>query len=99
MSRPWWRAGGSLSCDIRPIPARDTASTAVRPSHPITGHREEVRKAMARTHVSLGRAAFIPLAACALAFGSAVGVAAQSPDASGVPAVVGPECAKDQLTL
>ncbi len=55
---------------------------------------------MARTHVSLGRAAFIPLAACALAFGSTVGVAAQSPEASmGAPATIGPECAKDQLAL
>ncbi len=58
---------------------------------------------MVRTHVSLARAAFIPLAACALAFGSAMGVAAQSPDVSAgvsqAPATIGPECAKDQLAL
>jgi polar amino acid transport system substrate-binding protein len=54
---------------------------------------------MVRTHVSLGRAAFIPLAACALAFGSAMGVAAQSPEAPASPAVIGPECAKDALSL
>jgi polar amino acid transport system substrate-binding protein len=55
---------------------------------------------MARTHVSLGRATLIPLAACAVALGSAVGVAAQSPDASmaSVP-TISPACAKDQLTL
>jgi polar amino acid transport system substrate-binding protein len=58
---------------------------------------------MARTHLSLGRAASITLAACALAAGSAIGVAAQSPDASAgassAPATIGPECAKDQLSL
>jgi polar amino acid transport system substrate-binding protein len=47
----------------------------------------------------LARAAFIPLAACALAFGNALGAAAQSPDTSSAPAVIGPECAKDQLSL
>jgi polar amino acid transport system substrate-binding protein len=57
---------------------------------------------MSRTHGSL-RAAFIPLAAGALVLGSALGAAAQSPDtsaaASGAPATIGPECAKDQLSL
>lgn len=58
---------------------------------------------MARRHVPLARAALIPLATCALAFGGSVGVAAQSPgasgDASATPATIGPECAKDQLSL
>lgn len=55
---------------------------------------------MARSHVPLGRAAFIPLAACAMAFGGAFGAAAQSPDTSTAPVpVIGPECAKDQLSL
>lgn len=54
---------------------------------------------MARSHLPLGRAAFIPIAACAMAFGSAFGAAAQSPGTPSAPAVIGPECAKDQLSL
>lgn len=54
---------------------------------------------MARTHAPLGRAALITVSACALAFGSALGAAAQSPEAPASPAVIGPECAKDQLSL
>lgn len=55
---------------------------------------------MDRPRVPLGRAAFIPLAACAMAFGSAFGVAAQSPDTTTAPVpTIGPECAKDQLAL
>lgn len=54
---------------------------------------------MVRTQVPLRRAAFIPLAACALAFGGTLGAAAQSPEAPASPAVLGPECARDQLSL
>jgi polar amino acid transport system substrate-binding protein len=55
---------------------------------------------MARTHASLGRAASITLAACALAFGGVAGVAAQSPATSSGPVPsIGPECAKDTLAL
>ena len=60
---------------------------------------------MQRSRSLLERAAIIPIAACALLFGSTLGVAAQSPAASTgaaaseAPAVIGPECAKDALTL
>src|SRR6476619_3999303 len=59
---------------------------------------------MERSRSLLDRAAIIPIAACALLFGSTLGVAAQSPAASTAagstaPAVIGPECAKDALTL
>jgi polar amino acid transport system substrate-binding protein len=59
---------------------------------------------MDRSRSLLDRAAIIPIAACALLFGSTVGVAAQSPaapsdGAAEVPAVIGPECAKDALAL
>ena len=59
---------------------------------------------MDRSRSLLDRAAIIPIAACALLFGSTLGVAAQSPAASTAatstaPAVIGPECAKDALVL
>ncbi len=55
---------------------------------------------MASPHVSFRRAASISIAACALAVGSALSVAAQSPDATTAPVpTMGPECAKDQLSL
>ena len=59
---------------------------------------------MERSRSLLDRAAIIPIAACALLFGSTLGVTAQSPAASTAagstaPAVIGPECAKDALTL
>ncbi|MCY7418029.1 MAG: transporter substrate-binding domain-containing protein [Chloroflexi bacterium] len=65
---------------------------------------------MDRSRSLLDRAAIIPIAACALLFGSTLGVTAQSPDASMdaasmapatsmAPAVIGPECAKDALAL
>src|SRR3954451_9708937 len=65
---------------------------------------------MDRSRSLLDRAAIIPIAACALLFGSTLSVVAQSPDASmgassmapaasTAPAVIGPECAKDALTL
>jgi len=60
---------------------------------------------MERSRSLLDRAAIIPIAACALLFGSTLGAVAQSPAASTAPAtsmapaVIGPECAKDALTL
>jgi polar amino acid transport system substrate-binding protein len=60
---------------------------------------------MERSRSLLDRAAIIPIAACALLFGSTLGVVAQSPAASTAPttstapAVIGPECAKDALVL
>ncbi len=60
---------------------------------------------MERSRSLLDRAAFIPIAACALLFGSTLGAAAQSPaatsgaGASEAPAVIGPECARDALSL
>jgi len=54
---------------------------------------------MVRIQAPLRRAAFIPLAACALAFGGTLGAAAQSPQAPAAPFVIGPECAKDQLSV
>ena len=60
---------------------------------------------MQRSRSLLERAAIIPIAACALLFGSTLAVTAQSPGASTgaaaseAPAVIGPECAKDALML
>ncbi|MFN8520127.1 MAG: transporter substrate-binding domain-containing protein [Chloroflexota bacterium] len=58
---------------------------------------------MARSHLPLGRAALIPIAACSLVFAGGMGAVAQSPDASAgasaAAATIGPECAKDQLSL
>ncbi len=70
------------------------------------GRRRCATRDMERSRSLLDRAAIIPIAACALLFGSTVSVAGQSSDpstapagASTTPAVIGPECAKDKLVL
>lgn len=54
---------------------------------------------MHRPHLSLRRAASIPVAACVLMTGGATGVFAQSADGSPAPVTISAECAKDQLSL
>ncbi|MBX3030663.1 MAG: amino acid ABC transporter substrate-binding protein [Chloroflexi bacterium] len=54
---------------------------------------------MHRPHLSLRRAASIPIAACVLVTGGATGAFAQSADGSPAPATISAECAKDQLSL